>query len=180
MSAAQPVGCGFASSEPSNKNEEASSGSSQVQTPGVGRPLAHTNASHAIWGPQGQDGGSLPPAGVAPLFAPAAEAQSSSQVAKAGFGRQIAPFPRMHTSPLAIRPVVPKRRTIEKPLVGYHAGVKRLFRVRENVWIHRPEREVALDTWGSFAPVCPEAEYWALEEYDPLNPLVWDPNLPRE
>ncbi|KAM3432841.1 hypothetical protein MY4824_006358 [Beauveria thailandica] len=87
-------------------------------------------------------------------------------------GARVAPYPRMHSSPLSQHPILLQQRVAYKPLIGYHSGVTRLFRRRPNVWVHQMSRDVALDTWGDFSNSNQPQEYWAWEEYDPFNPLV--------
>lgn len=86
-------------------------------------------------------------------------------------GARIAPYPRMQSSPLH-QPVLVPKQDMGKPLLEYHPGVTRLFRRRENVWVHQSNRPVALDTWGEFSDTNQPHEYWTWEEYDPFNPLV--------
>ncbi|OAA41233.1 hypothetical protein BBO_05769 [Beauveria brongniartii RCEF 3172] len=87
-------------------------------------------------------------------------------------GARVAPYPRMHSSPLSQHPILLQQRVAYKPLIGYHPGVTRLFRRRPNVWVHQMSRDVALDTWGDFSNSNQPQEYWAWEEYDPVNPFV--------
>ncbi|KAM3512030.1 hypothetical protein MY11210_004356 [Beauveria gryllotalpidicola] len=88
-------------------------------------------------------------------------------------GARVAPYPRMHSSPLSQHPILlQQQQCAYKPLVGYHPGVTRLFRRRPNVWVHQMSRDVALDTWGDFSNSNQPQEYWAWEEYDPFNPIV--------
>ncbi|TQW09931.1 hypothetical protein IF2G_02721 [Cordyceps javanica] len=87
-------------------------------------------------------------------------------------GARIAPYPRMHNSPLDHQSILVPQEGSKKPLIGYHPSVTRLFRRRPNVWVHQTNREVALDTWGDFSDLNQPREYWAWEEYDPFNPTV--------
>lgn len=87
-------------------------------------------------------------------------------------GARVAPYPRMHNSPLPQQLVAIAQQRPEKPLAGYKPSVTRLFRRRPNIWIRQASRDVALDTWGDFSDANPSQEYWAWEEYDPFNPVV--------
>ncbi|OAQ97957.1 hypothetical protein LLEC1_00526 [Akanthomyces lecanii] len=87
-------------------------------------------------------------------------------------GARVAPYPRMHNSPLPQQPMAVAQQGAEKPLVGYHPNVTRLFRRRSNVWVRQANRDVALDTWGDFSDPNRPQEYWHWEDYDPFNPLV--------
>ncbi|KAJ3482532.1 hypothetical protein NLG97_g7542 [Lecanicillium saksenae] len=85
---------------------------------------------------------------------------------------RIAPYPRMHASPLPQQPILLQGQSLDKPLGEYHPRVTHLFRRRPNVWVHQTNRPVALDSWGNFTDMSQPQEYWAWEEYDPFNPLV--------
>ncbi len=93
-----------------------------------------------------------------------------------GSGTRVAPYPRMHNSPSPQHRILVPHQGADKPLVGYHPSVTRLFKRRPNVWVHQTDRDVALDTWGDFSDPNRPREYWAWEEYDPFNPLVHDMN----
>ncbi|ATY58406.1 IST1 protein [Cordyceps militaris] len=88
---------------------------------------------------------------------------------------RVAPFPKMHKSPVPQGPV-PQGQAVEKPVLGYHPSVRRLFIRNPNVWVRQTTRDVALDLWEDFSSSNQPHENWAWEEYDPFNPIVWDMN----
>lgn len=62
----------------------------------------------------------------------------------------------------------------QKPLVGYDPAVERLFRSRDNVWVHHMKRKVALDFWEGNG----SAQFQELQECGAPNNKGWGTGSP--
>ncbi|KAK3177825.1 hypothetical protein K4F52_009429 [Lecanicillium sp. MT-2017a] len=62
----------------------------------------------------------------------------------------------------------------QKPLVGYDPAVERLFRSRDNVWVHHMKRKVALDFWEGNA----SAQFQEFQECGAPNNKGWGAGSP--